>query len=89
MDTLGLQGQHANHCAKTSPFEQVMVFITIVLTLLMLFVTFVVRDITHRGCCSRHLSFPWGTQGTTRRRHANNDAREIDDFIGCEGDFPI
>ena len=30
-----------------------------------------------------------GTQGTTRRRHANNDEREIDDFIGCEGDFPI
>ena len=28
-------------------------------------------------------------QGTTRRKHANNDACEIDDFIGCEGDFPI
>ena len=45
-------------------------------------------------CCSRHLSsrhlsIPWGTQGTTRRRHANNVAREIDDFIGYEGDFPI
>ena len=42
-----------------------------------------------RGYCSRLLSIPWSTQGTTRRRHANNDAREIDDFIGCEGDFPI
>ena len=30
-----------------------------------------------------------GYQGTTCRRHANNDAREIDDFIGCECDFPI
>ena len=30
-----------------------------------------------------------GTQGTTHRRHTNNDAHEIDDFIGCEGDFPI
>ena len=49
----------------------------------------VVWDSTHRGCCSRLLSIPWGTQGTTRRRQANNDAREIDDFIGCEGDFPI
>ena len=31
----------------------------------------------------------WGILGTTRRRHANNDAYEINDFIGCEGDFPI
>ena len=38
---------------------------------------------------SRLLSIPWGTQGTSRRRHANNDAREIDNFIGCEGDFLI
>ena len=28
-------------------------------------------------------------QPTTHRRHANNDAYEIDDFIGCEADFPI
>ena len=24
-----------------------------------------------------------------RRRHSNNDAREINNFIGCKGDFPI
>ena len=42
-------------------------------------------DSTHRGCCSLLLSIPWGTQGTTRRKHANNDACEIDDYIGCEG----
>ena len=30
-----------------------------------------------------------GTQGSTHRRHENNDAREIDDFIVCEDDFPI
>ena len=35
------------------------------------------------------LSIPWGTEGTTHRRHANNYAHEIDDFIGCEGDFSI
>ena len=33
--------------------------------------------------------FRGGTLNTTRRRHANNDARDIDNFIGCEGDFPI
>ena len=47
------------------------------------------RDSIHCGCCSPHLSFPWGTQGTTHRRHANNEACEIDNFIGCEGDFSI
>ena len=50
---------------------------------------FCLWDSTHHGCCSRLLSIPWGTLGTTRRRHANNDAHKIDDFIGCEGDFPI
>ena len=49
--------------------------------LLMQFATFVAWDITHRGCYSRHLSLLWV--------HANNDAREIDEFIGYEGDFPI
>ena len=58
------------------------------LTLLMLFTIFITWNITHHGCYSRHLPFPWGTQGTTGRRHANNDAREINNFIGCEGDFP-
>ena len=53
-----------------------------------------VRDLSHvrqyhRGCCSWLLSILWATQGTTRRKHAKNDACEIDNFIGCEGDFPI
>ena len=56
------------------------------LTLLMQFATFVTWVSTHHGCCSWHMSIPWGTQGTTHRRHANNDAHEIDDFIGCEND---
>ena len=59
------------------------------LTLLMLLAAFVARDSTHRGCCSQHSMFPWDTHGTILKRYANNDARETDDFIGCECDFPV
>ena len=68
---------------KTSIYiMRYMAYMKNTLTLILPFATNVAPVVTVPDCSSRHLSFPWGSPGSTRSRHVINYAACISIFIG-------